>query len=349
QAHKQYLRDRVFYYYGTGNTIQLEGTSGLVPRYYSWWLRLIGKLFKKSPNYLRDAKLTYSFKRNHIDAILVEYGTHAHNLLSFLKSMNSPVVVHYHGYDASMDGVVERCNHYREVFQMVNKVIVVSKVMEQALLTLGCPKEKLVYNVYGPQPEFETVRPNFKEKQFVAIGRFTNKKAPYYTILAFHQVVKKYPQARLLMGGDGILLNTCKNLVRYYKLENHVEFFGVITPEKYRNLLSESLAFVQHSITALDGDMEGTPLAILEASASGLPVIATKHAGIPDVVVHGDTGWLCDEHDVDAMANYMLWTLEHIEEAKQMGAKGKTLVQDQFNLKRHIDVLQNTLEKATKF
>jgi hypothetical protein len=57
--------------------------------------------------------------------------------------------------------------------------------MEQMLLEMGCPKNKLIYNVYGPNPEFLKVKPTFRKKQFVAIGRFTDKKAPYYTILAF--------------------------------------------------------------------------------------------------------------------------------------------------------------------
>jgi len=348
QAHKQYLRDQVFYYYGTGNTIQLEGFDRLVPWYRSLWYRLVTKLFKKPTHYLRDAQLRYSLRMHRIDAVLVEYGNHAYHLRSLLQGCNNPVVVHFHGYDASVKAILERCHNYRDVFELATTVVAVSKVMQQQLLVLGCPKEKLLYNVYGPRSEFESIEPDFKEPQFVSIGRFADKKAPYYPILAFRKVLETHPKAKLLMAGDGILLNTCKNLVKHLNLESSVTFLGVVDASETRDLLTHSVALVQHSITANNGDMEGTPLAILEASAAGLPVLATKHAGIPDVVVHGETGWLCEEHDVAAMANYMLWTLEHIEEAKQMGAKGKTLVQDQFNLKRHIDVLQNTLEKATK-
>src|SRR5690606_7951411 len=108
------------------------------------------------------------------------------------------------------------------------------------------------------------VQPTFSKKQFVAIGRFTDKKAPYYTLMAFKEAIKNHPDATLIMAGDGQLLNMCKNLVRFFKIENQVAFPGVISPEKFRELLSESLAFVQHSITAENGDMEGTPLAVLE-------------------------------------------------------------------------------------
>ena len=92
-------------------------------------------------------------------------------------------MVHFHGYDASITKVVENHNNYKAVFQYASKVIAVSRKMEHMLLEMGCPREKLVYNVYGPQPEFLEVQPKFTKKQFVAIGRFTDKKAPYYLSL----------------------------------------------------------------------------------------------------------------------------------------------------------------------
>src|SRR5690606_12738307 len=247
-------------------------------------------------------------------------------LKNILKNSGIPVVVHFHGYDASINNVIKSCNYYKEVFEFSKKIIVVSHVMEKALLALGCPKSKLLYNVYGPQKIFETITPQFSKKQFIAVGRFTNKKAPYYTILAFKDIVKTHPDARLLIAGDGSLLNTCKNLVHYYKLTESVKFIGVISPEEYRNILKESLAFVQHSITADDGDMEGTPLAVLEASAAGLPVISTYHAGIPDVVIHNETGLLSKEHDVESMAKHMLAVMNSLALAKQMGLAGKLRV-----------------------
>src|SRR5690606_28305196 len=97
--------------------------------------------------------------------------------------------------------VLEKHNKYKEVFQYASKVIAVSKKMEKMLLELGCPREKLVYNVYGPQPEFLKVQPTFSKKQFVAIGRFTDKKAPYYTLMAFKEAIKNHPDATLIMAG----------------------------------------------------------------------------------------------------------------------------------------------------
>ena len=85
---------------------------------------------------------------------------------------------------------------------------------------------------------------------------------------------------------------------------------GVITPEEYRSELQNSLAFVQHSITAENGNMEGTPLAVLEASAAGIPVISTNHAGIPDVVLYEQNGLLCQEKDVQKMTDNIIKLLK---------------------------------------
>ena len=121
---------------------------------------------------------------------------------------------------------------------------------------------------------------------------------------------------------------------------------GVIKPEEFRGLLEVSLASVQHSITAANGDMEGTPLAVLEASIAGLPVISTIHAGIPDVINHEDTGLLSQEHDVAAMAANMLRLLDDVELAKKLGTRGKKNIFKNFSFKTHIDRLQLALQRA---
>ena len=344
QAHKNYLKGEVFYYYGNGSGIQLEGHVRLMPLLRYQFLRVFTKLFRKPSSYLWQKQLLYNLKVNRIDVVLVEYGIHAYHLKQVLRDSGLPVTVHFHGYDASIRSVIKSCNYYKEVFEYAKKIIVVSRVMKTTLLGLGCSKDKLVYNVYGPQKMFETITPQFSKQQFIAIGRFTNKKAPYYTILAFKDVVKMYPEARLLMAGDGVLLNTCKNLVNHYKLAKHVTFLGIITPEAYGDLLKESLAFVQHSVTADDGDMEGTPVSILEASAVGLPVISTFHAGIPDVILHEETGLLCKEHDVKKMSEHMLQVLDDLEKAKRLGQAGKQHILKHYSIENHIVSLQSILD-----
>lgn len=348
QAHKNFLKGNVFYYYGSKGRIKLEGQERLVSKALQWRYRIIGKLKRHSFSKINEQSVLTSLKKQAIDVVLVEYGTHAYSLLSLLKSSNLPVVVHFHGFDASVYETIKKCDNYKGVIKLASKVVAVSTTMQQKLIELGFNKDNIIHTPCAANPIFESVKPVFSKKQFIGIGRFTDKKAPYYTIMAFNKVVKDHPDAKLLLAGNGGLLNMCQNLVRQYGLENQVHFLGVISPEEYRTLLSESLAFVQHSITAENGDMEGTPVAILEASVAGLPVISTNHAGIPGVIVHGKTGLLCDEHDVTAMANNMIQVLDDVAYAQQMGNDGKHHILENFSMERHIQVLQKVLEEAIK-
>ena len=338
QAHKNNLKGKIFYYYGAGNQIKLENDT-----LKNTLLDISQfKLFKRL-SYFWKVKLLKSLRDNKIDSILIEYGNHAHNLLPLLKKLEIPFVVHFHGYDASVNSVVETCNNYKDVFNLANKVIVVSNVMKQKIEDMGCTKNKIVLATYGPNDLFFNIKPTFSKKQFISIGRFVEKKAPNLLILAFSKVVARYPSYVLKMAGDGVLLNACENLVTQLGIGNNVQFLGVVTPELYRNELQNSLAFVQHSITADNGDMEGTPLAVLEASAAGVPVVSTYHAGIPDVIIHEQTGLLCEEKDVQKMAENLIELIENKELATRLGANGKARIKNEFNMSLHISKIQKTL------
>src|SRR5438132_3366189 len=104
--------------------------------------------------------------------------------------------------------------------------------------------------------------------------------------------------------------------------------------------------FVQHSIVAPSGDSEGTPVSILEAGATGLPVVSTRHAGIPDVVIEGETGFLVDEGDVHGMAEYMLRMIKEPELAGRMGAVAQKHIQENFSRARSLNRLWSIIESC---
>jgi glycosyltransferase involved in cell wall biosynthesis len=287
-----------------------------------------------------------SLKANKVDVILVEFGTHAHKLISLLRLAKLPVVVHFHGFDASAEEALKSTGHYKEVFSVATKVIAVSKDMQEQLIGMGCEPEKLCYTPCGPGDLFFEVEPRPEGKLLFAAGRFTDKKAPYYTLLAFDKVLKTIPEAKLIMAGNGPLLNTCINLAKFLNIDKNVHFPGVLEPQSMIAHMSKSTAFVQHSVRALNGDSEGTPVTITEASAAGLPVVATRHAGIKDVIKEGETGLLCDEHDVEQMASNMERLLTDPELAEAMGRAGRKRIADHFSMDHHIDAVQRTLNEA---
>ena len=173
----------------------------------------------------------------------------------------------------------------------------------------------------------------------VAVGRLTEKKAPHLTILAFAQVLSRHPNARLRIVGDGPLRGVCRDLVKSLHIREAVTFLGAQPPHIVFDELQGARCFVQHSLEAADGDREGTPVSIIEAGACGLPVVATRHAGIPDVVQHGKTGLLVDEWDVDGMAANLEQLLIDPGLATRLGSSARERVESKFSMQRHIDQL----------
>lgn len=345
-AHRLIDGAQVSFYFGGDMPTQLEGKGALLAP--SLQRRVFNKLSGKSPS----AKQAFadSLKEEGIQIVLAEYGMTGAAIFEVCSQLQIPLVVHFHGYDASVYDVVSKYGQaYGRMFEYASFVISVSKKMSEMLIDLGCPSDKLVYAPYGPNDAFLELQTNpAVGKHFLSIGRFVDKKAPYFTLLAFQKAKELGCQAKLILAGDGPLKNTCLNLAKYYGIQDDVIFPGIVKPEEYREYLKSTLAYVQHSMRAENGDMEGTPVAILEAGAAGVPVISTFHAGIPDVILDGVTGLLCKEGDVESMAANMIKLWNDREEAAKMGQRSKERVKSNFSLDKHLDSLSIALKKAFK-
>ena len=292
-------------------------------------------------------QLARYFKEKGIQLAIAEFGPVGAEICDACQASHVPLIVHFHGYDAYLHRQLKEYERlYPRMFSYASYIVVVSHNMRRQLLSLGAPLAKVILNPYGPRDDFFQVIPAFNEINYVAVGRFVHKKAPHATIKAFKKVCKQIPDAKLLMAGDGPLLEACKRQVEQETLTTHVKFLGAISHQQILELYKDGYCFVQHSIVAPNGDSEGTPVAILEAQAAGLPVVATRHAGIPDVVVHGQTGFLVEEHDVISMSNYMLAVAQDINRARQMGQAGRERVKKHFTMDQHIATLNQLIYQA---
>jgi glycosyltransferase involved in cell wall biosynthesis len=242
----------------------------------------------------------------------------------------------------------ENAESYPAMFRQAAAIIAVSRAMQRKLVSLGAPPEKVHYNPCGVDcTEFGEATPASAPPVFLAVGRFVAKKAPQLTLSAFAEVHRACAKARLRMLGDGPLLEECRSLAQEeLGLSDAVTFLGAQPHAVVQEEMRRARCFVQHSVEAANGDCEGTPVGILEAGASGLPVVSTRHAGIPDVVIENQTGLLVDERDVSGMAEQMLRLALEPELAGQLGRAARLHVESHFSKERSDGQLWAVIESC---
>lgn len=144
--------------------------------------------------------------------------------------------------------------------------------------------------------------------------------------------------------GAGPLREALLERIRGEGIEGHVSLDGTRTQEEVARALAECDAFVLPSIVADDGQMEGIPVALMEALASGIPVIATRLSGIPELVVDGRTGTLVEPASPRALADAFRNLREHPDQALSHALAGRALVEDQFELTGVVRALASALD-----
>ena len=284
-------------------------------------------------------------KENRIDIVLAEYGPVGAKMVQGCLMAAVPLVVHFHGYDAfHYDTLRRNRKPYLSLFRNARKIIVVSDEMNKQLISLGAPQSNIEKIPYGVDTRlFSGVKPFENDRVFISVGRFTEKKGPDKTILAFHKAYQGDDRIRLWIIGDGELLTKCMHLAAQLRLEAAVKFLGVRSPEEIAGYHKKAYCFVQHSMKSRSGDSEGLPNTILEAMSSGLPVISTLHAGISEAVQHGVNGYLVPEGDIDGMAGYMNKICEEPGKVEEMSRLARQSAVTNYNLEIQVEKLKNAL------
>ena len=310
--------------------------------------RAHGAVVRRLPARLYGRSIARFLTRNRVDVVLAEYGPTAVEIMEACSISGTPLVVHFHGFDAYHDPTLKRLREaYQRLFRIASGIVVVSRHMSRHLVQLGAPANRIVCNPCGVDVDsFRGADPREAPPLFLALGRFVEKKGSLLTVKAFSQVRAEEPDARLVMLGDGPQRGECVALAQSLDIDRHATFPGSIDHREVSSWMRQARCFVQHSMRASDGDSEGTPVAVLEASSCGLPVVSTKHGGIVDAVIDGQGGFLVDEGDVDAMAGRMLRLARDPELAATMGAAGRAHVEAHYSSEKSLGCLRATLVEA---
>ncbi len=342
---KRHVNGMVFYLYGDNFPNKADGY-GSLSYYPKWRLRIFRMLSRISTNHLQEGMERF-LKAHKIDIVLSEYGTVAAKMAPVCAKLNIPHIAHFHGGDMYIkENLVNFKHEYKFLFETAAGIIGVSEDMTHDLIQLGAKPDNCKTIPCAPQERFFALQPEFQQPVFLFVGRFTDKKAPYYTIAAFKKVLETIPDAKLIMAGGGELQNACENLVNYWQMNYAVTLTGKANHDELDTYFSQAFCYVQHSIVAGNGDCEGTPVSILEAAASGLPVVSTLHKGIKQAVIHGKTGYLVEEHDVNGMANYMIELAHDLPKAKLMGEAGREHMRQNYSMDKYIGAIDDLINKT---
>jgi len=200
-------------------------------------------------------------------------------------------------------------------------------------------RSSIIFNAVE-SPPFSPEPLPFGAPRIVCLGRLAPEKGIDLAIAAFATITTRFPRARLVIAGDGPLKEDLQRQAVDHGIAHAVDFIGWVAPNAVASLINAS------TIVLLPSRRDSLPLAALEAALMARPVVAANVGGLPEVVVHRESGLLVDKEDVQGLADAVSYLLDHPEVAVSMGQVARTRAQTIFSWERHVesyDILYRTL------
>lgn len=282
--------------------------------------------------------------------IHAHFGKSSAYALPLARAMGLPLVATYHGGDATKKANTRNSslriyNRRRaQLWQEAALILPVSEFIRSELAAAGCPPEKMTVHYNGADPS--RFKPGQKAKLILFAGRWVEKKGVDTLVSALARLGPKLDGWRVRMVGDGPLKAQLVDQLKASGLD--VELPGWIPAEDMPRHFAEAMIHCVPSRRASTGDAEGLPMVCLEAMLSGCAIAGTRHAGIPECVKDGVTGYLVPEGDDAALANRLERMIANPEATLAMGAAGRELALRDFNLDLQSARLQDRLLKVAE-
>jgi glycosyltransferase involved in cell wall biosynthesis len=299
-----------------------------------WFKQIADRPWQTSPAEVRAIECALT--ESNAQLLHIYFGHIAVLLRPLIRQWQKPSVVSFHGADVLVD--MQKPAYRRatkEMLSLVRRVLVRSDSLRQAVIDLGCAPEKIEIQRAGiPLTEFpfrERSIPDNRQWRLLQAGRLIEKKGLKTTLRAFAKFGKEFPGATLTIAGEGPQLKELQALARELQIDSVVDFAGFVSQEELRELFNGAHIFLHPSETGRDGNQEGVPNSMLEAMASGLPVFATWHGGIPEAVENNISGILVNERDYRALADGLIETAKSPPRLRAMGRMASESVAKKFS------------------
>ncbi|PIG90645.1 glycosyltransferase [Gloeocapsopsis sp. IPPAS B-1203] len=279
-----------------------------------------------------------------VDLIHAHFGPDGVYAMAIAEKLKIPFLVTFHGYDITISRqnlwrkgkflYYQLILHEEELKRKSAAFIAVSRFIHSKLLEKEYPSEKIIQHYIGVDTVKFSPGEKAAERYILCVARHTQKKGIDTLLRAFAQIANKHSDVSLVQVGTGALTSELHTLTKALGLEHRVRFLGAQPHETVLDLMRGAEVFALASQTAENGDCEGLPIVINEASACGIPVISTQHSGIPEAILDGATGFLVAERDYTALAEKLDIILSDPSLGKKMGQQGRELVCENFDLRK---------------
>jgi len=270
------------------------------------------------------------------DVIIAHFGDNAvtANNLKKLGLLQGQIFSVFHGYDISVSNVVKKnLSGYKSLFNSGAVMLPISQLWRHKLLELGCPEDIIHVNRMGINPENFTYVPNeiSKPLSILSVARHSEKKGLEYAIRAISLLKQKGIEINYQIIGTGPLMDYHQKLIDELQLGKQVSILGYMNQTAIKEKLDLADIFLLPSVTADNGDMEGVPVALMEAMAKGVLCVSTLHSGIPELIDHEVSGFLAPERDSKSLANIVENIIEGQYDLKQVQTNARAKVMADFN------------------
>lgn len=263
-------------------------------------------------------------------------------MLSELGLLRGPIVVTFYGHDVTRYPLERGEQVYARLFARAELVLALDPLMKQRLEALGAPPNRLSVHPLGVDAERfvpSTRKGPAPPLRLLSVGRLVDKKGFADGLRAVAVLRTRGIDLHYRIAGDGPLGPELHRMAAELGVADCVEFLGQVSHADMPGLVAESHVVVVPSVRATDGDEEGTPTIIIEAMACAVPVVATRHAGVPFLVEDGVTGWLVDEHDAETLAD-RICDLADPDQATAFGAAALSAYRVRFDTKLLVQRLE---------
>jgi glycosyltransferase involved in cell wall biosynthesis len=291
------------------------------------------------------------------DLVHAHFGPNGVLIAPVARELGTRCVTSFHGYDVTSvphNGFWQR--QYQALWSQASAVTGPSGHVCGLLAALGAPKEKIVRISNGVKLAKFPFNPpgrryDGRQVDCMFVGRLVEKKGPLQLLRAFEHARKANRgtvRLTLHIVGDGPLMPQLREESQARGLTECVEIHGARTHDEVRGMLQKAHLFLQHSVTAADGDQEGQGVTLIEASAVGLPVISTRHDGIPEVVLDQQTGYLVEEHDVAGMGEKLASLAANPGSWDEFGRRGREHVEKNLRLEAQVEKWRNLYQQVIR-